>query len=65
MSQFKTFVRELDQATLEQLRRQVATEMEQRRQETAVQIDDIHPRMSAEDKARAALEIARILGERG
>lgn len=64
MSRFKTLVRELDAATLDQLQRQVEAEVEQRRQKTALRISDIHPRMSPEEKAQAALEIARVLRER-
>jgi hypothetical protein len=65
MTKFKTLVRELDEPTLEQLFRQVAAEIEQRRQETAIQLKDIHPRMTPEEKAQATLEIARVLRERG
>jgi hypothetical protein len=65
MSKFKTLVREMDESTLDELHRQVAAEMEQRRQKTAIHIRDIHPRMSPEEKAQAALEIARVLRERG
>jgi|HubBroStandDraft_2_1064218.scaffolds.fasta_scaffold618799_2 hypothetical protein len=65
MTKFKTLVRELDEPTLEQLFRQVAAEIEQRRQKTAIQLKDIHPRMSPEEKAQATLEIARVLRERG
>jgi len=65
MSKFKTLVRELDADALDQLRRNVAAELEQRRLETAIKIEDIHPRMGAEDKARAMAEIARVLRERG
>jgi len=64
MSKFKTLVRELDEVTLEQLGRQVAAEMEQRRQKTAIRVNDIHPRMSPDEKAQAAQEIARVLRER-
>jgi len=65
MTKFKTLVRELDEPTLEQLFRQVAAEIEQRRQKTAIQLKDIHPRMTPEEKAQATLEIARVLRERG
>ncbi len=64
MSKFKTLVRELDAEALEQLGRQVAAEMEHRRLTTAIKIEDIHPRMAPEDKARAMEEIARVLKER-
>lgn len=65
MNKFKTLVRELDESTLDELHRQVAEELEQRRLKTAIHMKDIHPRMSAEEKAQAALEIARVLRERG
>jgi hypothetical protein len=65
MTKFKTLVRELDAPTLEQLFRQVAAEIEQRRQQNAIQLKDIHPRMTPEEKAKATLEIARVLRERG
>jgi hypothetical protein len=58
-------VHELDEDTLNELRAEVAAEMEQRRLKSAIQMKDIHPRMSAEEKAQAALEIARVLRERG
>lgn len=64
MSKFKTLVRELDADTLEQLNRTVAAEMEQRRQKAAIKIDEIHPLMAPEDKARAMADIARVLRER-
>lgn len=65
MNKFKALVRELDAETLDQLRRQVASEIEQRRLKTAIRMEDIHPRMGTQDKARAAEEIARVLRERG
>jgi DNA-directed RNA polymerase subunit F len=64
MSKFRTLVRELDAETLDELRRQVAAEVEQRRKKTAIRLEDIHPRMGAEAKVRAAEEIARVLEER-
>jgi hypothetical protein len=65
MNKFETLVHELDEDTLHELRAQVAAEMEQRRLKTAIQIKDIHPRMSADEREQAALEIARVLRERG
>ncbi len=65
MTKFQTLVREMDQSTLDELHRQVAAEMEQRRQKAAIQLKDIHPRMLPEEKEQAALEIARVLRERG
>lgn len=61
--EFKTLVRGLDPEALEQLRRHVATEIEGRRQKSAIQMGDIHPRMSAAEKEQAAMEIARVLEE--
>jgi hypothetical protein len=54
-------VRGLDPQTLEELRRSVAAEMGERRQQTAIQIEHIHPKMSAAEKEEAAREIARVL----
>ncbi|HML16666.1 MAG TPA: hypothetical protein VK419_06555 [Bryobacteraceae bacterium] len=63
---FNKLVKDLDQKTLEELRRSVASEMEGRRRKTSIKIADIHPGMSEEDKERAAEEIARVLeGDRG
>jgi hypothetical protein len=63
---FEKLVKDLDQATLDELRRSVAAEVEGRRRKSSVQIADIHPRMSAADKERAAQEIARVLeGDQG
>jgi hypothetical protein len=64
MSKFRTLVRELDAGTLDELRRQVAAEVEHRRKKTAIRLEDIHPRMGAEAKARAVEEIAKVLEER-
>lgn len=64
MSKFKALVRDLDPETLDELRQQVMKELELRRQKAAIRMEDIHPRMGAEDKARAAEEIARVLRER-
>ena len=60
-SKFRAFVRELDADALDELRRSVAQEMEGRRQKDAVKIEDIHPRMTAEEKQRVMDEIARAL----
>lgn len=65
-AQFEKLVQDLDQQALEALRRSVSSEMEGRRRKTSIRIGDIHPRMSAADKERAAEEIARVLsGDRG
>ncbi len=56
---FGKMVSKLDQETLEELRKSVAAEIASRR--PGVQLSDIHPRMSAEDKENVAREIARVL----
>ena len=60
-SKFDDLVRSLDPQTLEELRRSVATELGGRREESAIQIEHIHPKMSADAKEQAALEIGRVL----
>ena len=60
-SKFRAFVRELDTAALEELRRSVAQEVEGRRQKDAIKIEDIHPLMTADEKQKAMDEIARAL----
>jgi hypothetical protein len=65
MNKFEKLVSELDEDMLDELHTQVAAEMEQRRLKTAIHIKDIHPRMSADEKAQAARDIARVLRERG
>ena len=56
---FKSLVSEMDRETLEELRRSIATEIHARR--PAIQIADIHPRMSAAEKEAVSQEIARVL----
>jgi len=60
---FKTLVRELDPETLAELGRFVASEMS-RTSKAEFQIDQIHPRMTAAEKERAAQEITQVLRER-
>jgi signal transduction histidine kinase len=60
----RSFVRDLDPQTLEDLRQSVAAEIEGRQEKTGFQVEDIHARMSPADKALAADEIARVLRER-
>ena len=60
-SKFDDLVRSLDPQTLEELRRSVAAELGGRREETAIQIEHIHPKMSVEAREEAAREIARVL----
>jgi len=60
-SKFDDLVRGLDAQTLEELRRSVAAELGGRHEETAIQIEQIHPRMTVEAREDAAREIARVL----
>jgi hypothetical protein len=60
-TRFDDLVQSLDAATLEELRRSVAAEVGGRREQTAIQIEEIHPRMTAEAREEAAREIARVL----
>ncbi len=64
-SKFDDLVRSLDPQTLEELRRSVASELGGRREETAIQIEHIHPKMSAEAREEAAREIGRVLRGEG
>jgi hypothetical protein len=61
MSKFKELVESLDREGLDELRRSVASEVDERRQKNAIQMQHIHPGMSEEQKQRAAYEIARVL----
>jgi hypothetical protein len=63
-SKFKTLIRDLDPESFEDLRRLVDDEVEQRRSETAFQMESINTRMTAEERHQAAREIARVLKER-
>jgi hypothetical protein len=63
-NQFEALVRDLDQESLEALRQSVSTEIDGRRQEKVMQLEDIHPRMTAEEKAQALKEITRVLEDR-
>ena len=58
---FDKLVHELDDDALAGLSLAVAQEAGQRRQQTAVRVEDIHPNMSAEEKRRASEHIARVL----
>ena len=53
-SKFDDLVRSLDPQTLEELKRSVAAELGGRREETAIQIEQIHPKMSADAREEAA-----------
>jgi hypothetical protein len=58
---FQELVENLDREGLEELRRSVAAEMDERRQKNAIQMEHIHPGMSEEKKDAAIKEIARVL----
>ena len=58
---FDDLVRSLDQATLDLLRRSVAQEVDQRRSQSAIQLEHIHAQMTDAERREAAQEIARIL----
>jgi hypothetical protein len=60
-SKFDDLVRSMDPQTLEELRRSVVAELGGRREETAIQIEQIHPKMSADAREEAAREIGRVL----
>lgn len=61
MSKFKELVESLDREGLDELRRQVAAEVGERRQKSAIQLEHIRPGMSDEQKDKAVKEIARVL----
>ncbi len=60
-SKFDELVRGLEQPLLEELRRSVKEELGTRRGLSAIQVEDIHPRMSSDAKALAMEEISRVL----
>lgn len=67
-TKFDDLVQSLDPRTLEELRRSVAAELGGRREQSAIQIEQIHPKMTSEAREEAAREIARVLrgeGENG
>ncbi len=59
--QFDDLVRSLEPAALEELRRSVAAEVGLRREQNAIQLEQIHPKMSVADREEVAREIARVL----
>jgi hypothetical protein len=61
MSKFKELVESLDREALDELRRSVAAEMGERRQQNAIHLEHIRPGMSDEQKDEAVKEIARVL----
>jgi hypothetical protein len=64
-TKFDDLVKSLNPATLEELRRSVVAEVEGRREQTAIQIEQIHPKMTAQAREEAAREIARVLRGEG
>lgn len=56
---FEKLISEMDQETLEELRRSVAAELNARR--PSIQLADIHPRMTPAEKEAVSREIARVL----
>jgi hypothetical protein len=61
MSKFKELVESLDGEGLDELRRSVAAELGERRQNDAIHMEHIRPGMSDEQKDAAVKEIARVL----
>ncbi len=60
-AKLEELVRNLNGQALEELKKSVLTEIGNRREQTAIQLEHIHPRMSEADKEQAAQEIARVL----
>ena len=60
-TKFDDLVRSLDPQAIAELRRSVAAELEERRGQTAIQIEHIHPKMTAEAREEAVREIGRVL----
>ena len=61
MSKFKELVQSLDREGLDELRSHVAAELGERRQSEAIQMEQIRPGMSVDEKRAAFQEIARVL----
>ena len=60
-SKFEDLVRSLTPETLEELRRSVAEEVGGRREQASIQIENIHAKMTEEQREQAMREIARVL----
>jgi hypothetical protein len=63
-AKFKGLIRDLDHETFQDLHQFIAVEAEQRRSETAFQVENIHPSMTPEQRDQAASEITRALNQR-
>ena len=58
---FDKLVEDLDDAALAGLSRAVQRVTSHRSEQTALQLEDIHPKMTDADRVRASAEIARVL----
>jgi hypothetical protein len=61
MSKYSELVESLDREGLDELRKSVAAEWNERRQKNAIKMEHIHPGMTEEKKHAALQEIARVL----
>jgi hypothetical protein len=61
MSKYSELVESLDREGLDELRKSVAEEWNERRQKNAIKMEHIHPGMTEEKKHAALQEIARVL----
>lgn len=60
-TKFDKLVQDLEMPMLEQLRQSVTAELNERRAQTSIKMEQIHAEMSGEDKLRAMQEISRVL----
>jgi hypothetical protein len=63
MSKFKELVENLDRDGLDELRRSVVEEVNERRARYVIKIEHIQPGMTEEKRLEAMREIARVLRE--
>ena len=61
MNKYSELVESLDREGLDELRKSVAAEWNERRQKNAIKMEHIHPGMTEEKKHAAVQEIARVL----
>jgi hypothetical protein len=61
MNKYSELVESLDREGLDELRKSVAEEWNERRQKNAIKMEHIHPGMTEEKKHAALQEIARVL----